>query len=188
LALFLLLCCGHPFGTVPAETSAPPAPTTGDTGVPIVTQPVSAPPLELCINEVAPSNLTSWQDETGATPDWIELHNPGAAPVDLFQWSLTDDRDDPARHRFLESLVVEAGGFVLFAADGLPELGPSHLSFSLAEEGEEVALFRLADASAEIVSYGGVLSDLVIARDTDCGPIDGWSHVFGGTPGASNAL
>lgn len=188
--MILLFACGQPFGTVPGDTDPPPASTTaatGDTGGTTgPTEPPLAPPLELCINEIVPSNVTSWQDETGAAPDWIEVHNPGDAPVDLLNWALTDDREDPAKNRFLESLVVEPGGFVVFAADGLPELGLLHLSFSLAEEGEEVALFRLADQSAEIVAYGGVVPDVAIARTADCGPIDDWTHVFLGTPGTTN--
>ena len=187
MKLILLIACGDPHGTVPDDTDAAAPAPTGDTGAPTEPERPLAPPLELCINEFAPSNAGSWLDETGAAPDWIEIHNPGADPVDLLNWALTDDRDDPARHRFLASLVVEPGAFVVFAADGLPELGPTHLSFSLAADGEEVALFRLEDASAEIVAYGGVVDDVAIARETDCGPIEGWTHLAGGTPGTSNA-
>lgn len=181
-----MFACAAPRDVAPSDGAGVDVAQTGDTAVTTGPGAHVAPPLELCVNEIAPSNQASWQDETGATPDWIEVHNPGAAPVDLLGWSLSDDRDDPGRHRFTASFVIEPGAFVVFAADGRPELGPAHLSFSLAADGEEVALYRLADDSAEVVAYGGVAPDVAIARASDCGPIDAWTHLFGGTPGAPN--
>lgn len=172
-------------GTVPTDGIAPTAETGTTSTGPTPTEPPTAPPLELCLNEFMPENVASWADDTGAHPDWIELHNPGAAAVDLLGWALTDDRGDRRRHVFTESLILPAGGFLVLAADGMPELGPRHLSFALDAAGEEVALFR-EDGSAEIVTFGAVVGDLAVARDTDCGPIDGWHHVFAGSPGEPN--
>jgi hypothetical protein len=71
-------------------------------------------------------------------------------------------------------------------ADGQPELGPTHLDFSLDATGEEVGLFR-PDGWGEVVRFGVVLEDIAVARTTDCGPIDELVHVYAGTPGASNS-
>src|SRR5687768_6509801 len=87
--MILLFACGDPSGTVPADTDPGAIAATGDTAATTDPEPPLAPPLELCINELMPANVASWQDETGAAPDWIELHNPGAEPVDLLNWSLT---------------------------------------------------------------------------------------------------
>lgn len=153
------------------------------------TTPRDAPPLELCINEVMPSNSWSYTDETGARPDWIELHNPGEVDVGLGGWFLSDDAADPFAHALSGGLVVPAGGFLLLLADGLPELGPLHLPFSLAEEGEEVALFR-SDASGEVLRYGAVVPDLSIARSPDCCAVVASCAelVWGGTPGETNLV
>lgn len=157
-----------------------PRPATGDTG------PIFAAPLEVCLNEFMPRNVAAWPDETGAFGDWIEIHNPGDEAIDLRGWALTDDRAEPDKHEIRDELPIEAGGFVVLWADALPDLGPTHLSFALDEDGEEVGLFR-RDGSGEVVAFGGVVGDVAVARDTDCGPIEGWSHVFVGTPGATNA-
>lgn len=178
-------CAGSDPGTSAPGPTGPPSDTAGPFPTPTDPAPTLAPPLELCVNEFQPDNARSWQDETGAWPDWIELHNPGPDPVDLRGWALTDDRSDRRKHVFTTSLLVPAGGFLVLSADGAPALGPTHLSFSLDALGEEVALFR-EDGSAEIVTFGAVVSDLAVARDTDCGPLDAWHHAIGGSPGASN--
>jgi hypothetical protein len=52
------------------------------------TEPTNVPPQAILINEVAWSGtLASSSDE------WIELHNPGAFPVSLADWKLTDGSD-----------------------------------------------------------------------------------------------
>lgn len=157
------------------ETGPPP-----DTSVP-------DDPLELCINEFMPSNITSLTDETGAYPDWIELHNPGADDISLDGWSLTDDRDDPTMSPLGADLVVPAGGWLLLYADGLTELGSSHLAFSLSEDGEEVGLFA-PDGRGSVVRFGEVINDISLARVPDCctGSTDCWDYAYRGSPGETN--
>ena len=45
------------------------------------------------INEVVASN-SSYLDEDGDTPDWIELYNYGNTPISLNNWNITDDEND----------------------------------------------------------------------------------------------
>ena len=45
----------------------------------------------LLITEFMAANKSTLADEDGVHPDWIELFNPGNAPVNLDGWSLTDD-------------------------------------------------------------------------------------------------
>jgi hypothetical protein len=184
---WLFLACGPaglPVEDPPADTGAPDGPDTpigppGTTGTPR--------PLELCVNELVPGNVASATDETGAHPDWIELHNPSDHDLPLDGWTLTDDPQDPDKHRLARGLVLEAGGFLLLWADGQPDLGPTHLDFSLSEDGEAVGVFA-PDGTGTIVRYGPVAEDLAIARITDCCAEDGcFEHVLGGSPGASNA-
>jgi len=144
-------------------------------------------PLDLCINEFVADNEESWQDETGAFPDWIELHNPSAFEVSLADYQLGDSPDESA---WLDpSLSIPAGGFLVLAADGQPELGPTHLPFSLSSEGETVSLFR-SDGAAERLSYGLVQTDFSWSRIGDCCAdlSECLSAVLGGTPEASNGV
>ena len=55
---------------------------------------------EVRINELVSSNGGSWHDETGATPDWIELHNPGPGAVALGGYGLSDDPAIPFKWTF----------------------------------------------------------------------------------------
>ena len=85
-------------------------------------------------------------DEPGEFPDWIEIHNVGAVPIDLGGLYLTDDLADQAKFRIADGLVVPAGGFMLFYADDDPEQGPFHTSFRLGRNGDSIGLFD-ADAT-----------------------------------------
>jgi hypothetical protein len=176
-------------GPEPVDTAAL-DPATPSSTAPTETTPETpgpAVPLELCINEIMASNTISWVDESGAHADWVELHNPGEVDVALKDWYLSDDAEDPWKDPLPADLVVPARGFLVFAADGAEELGPLHLPFSLAEEGDTVALFRW-DGSGEIIHYGPLTEDLAIARSPDCCPDVATCAqlVWVGSPGVSN--
>ncbi len=177
----LLLCtlatvgCGGPEPALVA-TDADSAPTAG------------LPPLELCINEFVADNRSGWTDETGAFADWIEIHNPGEVAIPLEGWSLSDDPADPEKHALSADLIVDAGEYLVFAADGLPERGPTHLSFGLAAAGDAIGLYR-ADGAGEVLQYGATQADFSWARQPDCcADLATCSAIrWLGSPGVSNA-
>jgi hypothetical protein len=139
------------------------------------------------INEFVARSDTSWLEADGSSPDWIELHNPTSEAVSLGAFVLTDAPDDPSMAPLDGTLVLPPGGFLLFFADGRPELGPTHLPFSLSAAGEELALLHV-DGGGEVLSFGAVQTDFAWARSTD-GCLDTPScieQVWLGTPGASN--
>ena len=43
------------------------------------------------INEIVSSNQSTFYDEDGDTPDWIEIYNPSSNSVSLYNWGLSDD-------------------------------------------------------------------------------------------------
>lgn len=69
------------------------------------------------INEVVSLNQNGLRDENGDRPDWIELWNPGPAPVDLAGWSLSDDPGRPRRWTFSTGSIPPNGHLVVFASD-----------------------------------------------------------------------
>jgi len=144
-------------------------------------------PIDLCINEFVAQSDESWEDDTGAFPDWIEIHNPTATEISLGDYILTDDPDDPGDETLDASLVVPAGGFLVLAADGEPDLGPTHLPFSLDGEGEGIGLFHTSGAG-EILTFGVVETDYSWARGPDCCAEipDCVTQVWQGTPNATN--
>ena len=52
------------------------------------------------ISEVVAANDNSLRDDFGDSPDWIEIHNPSDAPLNLGGWGLSDDLSDPHKWVF----------------------------------------------------------------------------------------
>jgi hypothetical protein len=100
-------------------------------------------PPPLYVNEFMAANSSSMEDpdEPGEFPDWIELYNAGPVPVHLGGKYITDDLADPTKFRIGDGVVVPAGGFTLFYADGDPEQGLLHTNFRLSRNGESIGLF-----------------------------------------------
>ncbi len=73
---------------------------------------------DLRINEVMASNGSAALDETGASPDWIEVHNTGDRTVDLVGYGISDDPSDPFKWKFDASLPLGPGEFLLVWASG----------------------------------------------------------------------
>ncbi len=107
-----------------------------------------------------------------AAPDWIEIRNISSAPVNLLNWSLTDNGGNPTKWRFPET-NLNAGAYLVVAASGLDRRipgAPLHANFSLDGGGEYLALIQpdgqVASAFAPVyppqatdVSFGyGLLS------------------------------
>jgi len=49
---------------------------------------------QIVFSEVMASNHSDSVDGFGESSDWLELYNVSAAPEDLGNWTLSDDRDD----------------------------------------------------------------------------------------------
>ena len=79
------------------------------------------------ISEVVAANDNSLRDDFGDSPDWIEIHNPSDAPLNLGGWGLSDDLSDPHKWVFPsvsipphEYLLVHASGTVSYTHLTLP--------------------------------------------------------------------
>ena len=91
----------------------------------------------------AGSDLDGTRDENWDLSSWIELFNPGATPVNLTGWTLTDDLTNPARWT-LPSRTLEAGARLIVLASGKdrkPITGNLHTNFGLNPNGGTLALF-----------------------------------------------
>lgn len=160
-------------------------PLAVDSAMPVTT--TYTVPLPVCINEFGPAG-DNFTDDAGAQPDWIELHNPGMESVSLLGWYLTDDGDETWKHPLDGSLSIPPGGFLVFSADGTPELGALHLDFRLSVGGEAVGLYHHT-GGGELIRYGSAVSNYTWARSPDCcpDPDQCMRQVYLGTPGAPNA-
>lgn len=137
------------------------------------------------INEFVASNASGLTDESGAFPDWIELHNPSDAEADISGFVLSDDIVDPsAGHTFADDTILEAGGFLVIFADEDVDAGPLHAPFKLSSDGEDIGLFNADLQAVDTVTYDLQATDVSSARSPDGS--DTWTQDDTPTPGASN--
>ena len=69
------------------------------------------------LNELMSSNSTTVYDESGNTPDWIELYNGNDTEFDLTGFGLSDDINDPFKWVF-PGVVVNPESYLLVFASG----------------------------------------------------------------------
>ncbi|MCH8921975.1 MAG: lamin tail domain-containing protein, partial [Planctomycetes bacterium] len=95
---------------------------------------------DLVISEFLARNETGITDADGERPDWIEVHNPSSAAIDLEGWYLTDKADNLRKWRF-PSRSIEAGEYlVVFASENNRREEELHTNFKLTAGGEFLAL------------------------------------------------
>ncbi|MBN2473693.1 MAG: lamin tail domain-containing protein [Pirellulales bacterium] len=143
----------------------------------------------LVINELMALNDNVLADGDGDHSDWIEIHNPTAAPVGLDGWYLTDDATVPTQWQ-LPAVTLQPYEYRVVFASGKNRrdpLGELHTNFKLAGGGEYLALIQPDGATVEFayapqfpqqyedVSYG-LSPDLTVV-----------GYFTSPTPGAPNA-
>lgn len=105
----------------------------------------SLPLPDLVINEILCSNVDTngLTDEDGQLQDWIEIYNRGTQPVDLTNWSLSDDPAIPGLWPFPARTLAPGQFLVVFASgkDRKPASGELHANFKLAISGEPLGLY-----------------------------------------------
>ncbi|MDA0811884.1 MAG: CotH kinase family protein [Verrucomicrobia bacterium] len=96
------------------------------------------------ISEILASNSSILEDVDGEFSDWVEIHNPDAAPVDLAGYSLTDSKGSLAKWVF-PSVTLPPEGFLVVFASGKDRTDPAqqlHTNFKLSSSGEYLALVK----------------------------------------------
>ena len=97
------------------------------------------------INEIMASNGDSIEDFQGDSEDWIELYNPSDQAIDLSQYYLSDDLENPSKWQFPEDTIIEANSYLIVFASGKDlqtYYGEIHTNFSLSTDGETLVLFN----------------------------------------------
>ncbi|MFP4621854.1 MAG: CotH kinase family protein [Bacteroidales bacterium] len=69
------------------------------------------------ITEIMASNSTTVYDEDGDYPDWIELYNRSADTVELKDWGLSDDDDQPFRWVFPDVTIAPGEYLLVWASN-----------------------------------------------------------------------
>jgi len=102
----------------------------------------------ILISEAATANST-FMDEDGDSSDWLELHNPTTATVQLKGWTLSDNPDKPYLWTLPDITLAPSAYLVVWASDKDRTAPQLHTNFKLSGDGEQVVL---SDASGKEVS------------------------------------
>ena len=97
----------------------------------------------LCINEVMVHNDSSVIDDYGMRHAWVELYNSTHASMEISSVYLTNDKNNPTLYPVPLGDVnteIPALQHVLFWADGEPNKGTFHMSFTI-KPGETIYIF-----------------------------------------------
>ncbi|MCB1094383.1 MAG: lamin tail domain-containing protein [Verrucomicrobiae bacterium] len=106
------------------------------------------------ISEFMASNSEAFRDGDRQFSDWVEIHNPDNASVNLKGWHLTDSATNLTKWEFPE-IEIPAKGYSLVICSGSPVPGYidgdgwPHASFQLSSIGEYLAL---VDPEGQVVS------------------------------------
>jgi spore coat protein CotH len=114
--------------------------------------PLAAQPI---ISEFMADNASVLADEDGAYEDWIELHNPGAAAINLDGCYLTDDAQNLTKWRLPAQTLPPGGNLVIFASQKNRAVAGAqlHTNFKLDANGEFLALVA-TNGSSVVCSFG----------------------------------
>jgi hypothetical protein len=135
------------------------------------------------ITEFMANNDGSLVDEDGHTNDWIEIHNPTAVAIDLYDYGLSCNLNPDTRWRFPHYAIPGGGYIIVFASSknrkpAAP--GQLHTDFGLRAQGEDLVLWSPAGAIIHMfhpfpaqyngVSYGWVEAEEYFRRPSPGGP------------------
>jgi hypothetical protein len=125
---------------------------------------------QVMLNEISNANGATVDDELEKSEDWIELYNMGSSPVNLQNYALSNDPDEPRKWVF-PNVTIPAYGFLLVYASGRDAFVNNtflHASFKLKREGFTV-IFR--DPNNAILDQKDLTFELqadhAIGRGTD---------------------
>ncbi|MDG2423073.1 MAG: CotH kinase family protein [Phycisphaerales bacterium] len=104
--------------------------------------PMSAWGHPVVISEFMAKNDNTLEDEDGDSSDWIELCNISNAPINLGDWSLTDDPELLDKWIFPTIQLLPGQSLIVFASDKdrTDPQQPLHTNFKLSANGEYLGL------------------------------------------------
>ncbi|MDF2686335.1 MAG: hypothetical protein K0S55_1516 [Clostridia bacterium] len=119
------------------------------------------------INEIMAQNSLSLTDEDGDYSDWIEIINQGKDTVNLNNYSISNNADNPFKWRF-PNISLKGGEILLLFASGKdrPSVsGQQHLSFKLEQIGETLILSDNNGALIDEIEYSDMKDNSSYTKD-----------------------
>jgi hypothetical protein len=133
----------------------------------VVTWTVDPSAVTIRINEILANNVSAYP--VGATrPDVIELYNYGTLPVNLGNFSVSDDAGVPRKFVIPVGTTIPAGGYLVLLGNA-PDANPGiHIGFGLDGDGDGFALYPpnavVGTDPVDAVEFGLQLPDFSIGR------------------------
>lgn len=132
-------------------------------------------PIEVYINEWLADNVATLADPADNNfEDWFEIYNPGAEPVDLGGYFLTDNLNNPFKFQVPNNghYIVPPGGFLLVWADDEANQNNTnradlHVNFALSKSGEALGIFAADGTQIDAVTFGPQETDVSQGRFPD---------------------
>ena len=96
---------------------------------------------QVVINEFMADNTTTIVDQDGDFNDWIELYNSNNTPINLSNFSLSDQDNNPYKWKFPE-VIIPAQSFLIIFASGknILDVNELHTNFKISSNGESLFL------------------------------------------------
>ncbi|MCW1886299.1 lamin tail domain-containing protein [Luteolibacter flavescens] len=131
------------------------------------------------ISEFLASNGSGLTDQFGNREDWIEVHNPTKAAVNLNGWYLTGNATNLKKWKFPAVTLPANGYLVVFASnrDLRNAANPLHTNFKLGASGEYLALVR-PDGTTIVSEYAPTFPAQVSDISYGLTPVAGESSVL----------
>ena len=140
----------------------------------------------LCINEICASNDMSLKDNSGSSPDWLEIYNSGSTELSLDGIGLSNGAKNKFKFVFSEGTKIGAGEYiVVLCKKGVSEEeGEYRAAFNIsATAGDTITLNHPELGELDSVTLPELISDVTYARTSDGGAE---FDVLEPTPGSSN--
>ena len=136
------------------------------------------------LSELMTSNPGVVADESGRTPDWVEVINTGASPVNLYGYAMSK-RSNADNVYYFPDLSLAPGECVVVFADGVDSAasnGTMHAPFRLSSSGGSLMLFNRKGTAIDTVNYPSLSAGDTYARES----ASNWSISDSPTPGYPN--
>lgn len=144
---------------------------------------------QVVINEYCVTNVDQHADNYGEFPDWVELYNAGSAVVNLKDYGLSDNPDNPDKWKFPVNFNLPAHGYKIIWLSGRNEssLTGIHTNFKLTQTKIPAESLILSDPTGVVLEEKVLeVTQLGHSRGRTTDGSSEWSVFTAPTFGSSN--